>query len=108
TALRNLVENALTYTEAGGRITLAASADSECVTLTVTDTGVGIAPENIPHLFEKFSRIPGQSRGGGTGLGLAIVHEIVVAHGGTVTCESQPGRGTTFRITLPTGERGAP
>jgi signal transduction histidine kinase len=101
TALRNLVDNALTYTDPGGRITLAAGATAEAVTLSVTDTGAGIAPEYIPHIFEKFCRIPGQSRGSGTGLGLAIVHEIVVAHGGTITCDSQPGVGTTFRLALP-------
>lgn len=102
TALRNLLDNALTYTEAGGRITLAATADTDAVTITVADTGTGIAAENIPHIFEKFFRIPGQSRGSGTGLGLAIVHEIVVGHGGTITCTSQPGEGTTFRMELPT------
>jgi PAS domain S-box-containing protein len=101
TALRNLVDNALTYVNSGGKITLAATADSEAATLTVTDTGVGIPPEYVPHIFDKFFRIPGQSRGSGTGLGLAIVHEIAVAHGGTITCESQPGVGTTFRLTLP-------
>lgn len=101
TALRNLLDNALTYTDATGRITLAAAATAEAVTLSVTDTGVGIAPEYIPHIFEKFFRISGQSRGSGTGLGLAIVHEIAVAHGGTITCESRHGAGTIFRLTLP-------
>jgi signal transduction histidine kinase len=101
TALRNLVDNALAYTDSGGRITLAATATSEAVTLSVADTGIGIAAEYIPHIFEKFFRIRGQSRGSGTGLGLAIVHEIAVAHGGTITCDSQPGVGTTFYLTLP-------
>ncbi len=108
TALRNLVENALTYTDRGGRITLTASANTESVTLSVTDTGVGIPPEYIPHIFDKFFRIPGQSREIGTGLGLAIVHEVIVAHGGTITCESQPGVGTTFRIGLPIAEGTSP
>ncbi len=101
TALRNLADNALTYTDAGGRITLTATANAETVTLSVTDTGIGIPSEYIPHIFEKFFRIPGRSREVGTGLGLAIVHEVVVAHGGTITCESRPGVGTTFRIGLP-------
>jgi signal transduction histidine kinase len=101
TALRNLLDNALTYTDAGGRITLAASAAPETVTLSVADTGIGIAPEYIPHIFEKFFRISGQSRESGTGLGLAIVHEIAVAHGGAITCESQAGVGTTFHLMLP-------
>jgi signal transduction histidine kinase len=69
--------------------------------LSVADSGIGIPPEHLPHVFEKFFRVPGQSRGGGTGLGLAIVHEIITAHGGTVTCQSQVGSGTTFHIRLP-------
>jgi signal transduction histidine kinase len=106
-ALGNLLDNALTYTDRGGKITLTAEAAGDGVTLSVSDTGVGIPPEHLPHLFEKFFRVPGQSRGGGTGLGLAIVNEIVVAHGGTVSCESRAGAGTTFRITLPVAA-GAP
>jgi len=101
TALRNLLDNALTYTDPGGRITLSAAPGPDAVLLTVTDTGVGIPPEYLPHVFEKFFRVPGQSRGSGTGLGLAIVHEIVTADGGTIACESQPGVGTTFRLSLP-------
>jgi len=100
-ALGNLLDNALNYTDRGGRITLSAAAGPDAVTLFVADTGIGIPPEHLPHVFEKFFRVPGQSRGSGTGLGLAIVHEIVAAHGGTVTCESQPGSGTVFRLTLP-------
>jgi PAS domain S-box-containing protein len=99
-ALNNLLDNAVTYTPRGGRITLAASGAGETVTMTVTDTGSGIAPEHLPHVFERFFRVPGQSASG-TGLGLAIVHEIVATHGGSITCESQVGVGTTFRITLP-------
>jgi len=100
-ALRNLLDNALTYTDRGGRITLSASAESEAVTLSVADTGIGIPAEHVPHVFEKFFRVPGQSRGTGTGLGLAIVSEIVAAHGGTIWCESRPGAGTAFHIRLP-------
>jgi signal transduction histidine kinase len=101
TALRNLLDNALTYTDAGGRITLSAALGPDAVLLTVTDTGIGIPPEHLPHVFEKFFRVPGQSRGSGTGLGLAIVQEIVTAHGGTITCESHPGIGTSFHLSLP-------
>jgi signal transduction histidine kinase len=100
-ALRNLLDNALTYTDRGGRITLSAAADGDALVLSVADTGIGIPPEHLPHVFEKFFRVPGQSRGSGTGLGLAIAHEIVTAHGGRITCESQPGVGTTFRLRLP-------
>ncbi len=100
-ALRNLLDNALTYTDAGGRISLAAKRSGEFIEFSVTDTGLGIAPEYVPRIFDKFFRVPGQSRGTGTGLGLAIVHEIVVGHGGTIDCESQPGVGTTFHIRMP-------
>lgn len=101
TALRNLLDNALTYTNPGGRITLSAAPGPSAVELSVADTGIGIPAEYLTHVFEKFFRVPGESRGSGTGLGLAIVQEIVAAHGGTITCESQPGAGTCFRLTLP-------
>jgi signal transduction histidine kinase len=100
-ALGNLLENAVTYTDRGGRITLSAARAAEGVAVTVADTGQGIAPEYLPHVFERFFRIPGHSRGGGTGLGLAIAREIVTTHGGTITCDSRPGAGTVFRLTLP-------
>ena len=101
-ALNNLLDNALTYTEAGGRITLAAAdAGAGRVRFTIADTGVGIPPEYLPHVFEKFFRVPGRSQGRGTGLGLAIVREIVAAHHGEVACESRPDKGTVFTLTLP-------
>ncbi|MEO2088301.1 MAG: HAMP domain-containing sensor histidine kinase, partial [Gemmataceae bacterium] len=101
-ALDNLLVNAVAYTDPGGRITLTARpADGGRIELAVADTGVGIPTDHLPHVFDKFFRIPGQTRGQGTGLGLAIVREVVAAHDGNITCESEPGRGTTFRITLP-------
>jgi signal transduction histidine kinase len=100
-ALHNLLDNALRHTHRGGRITLAAHAMNGAVVLSVADTGVGIPPEHLPHVFDRFFRVPGQDQEGGTGLGLAIVREIVTAHSGTVTCESRPGVGTTFTLTLP-------
>jgi len=100
-ALHNLLDNALKYTPSGGRITLTASSAGQFVCLTIADTGAGIPAENLPHVFEKFFRIPGQDRGSGTGLGLAIVREIVLAHSGDVTCTSEQGKGTVFRLTLP-------
>jgi signal transduction histidine kinase len=107
-ALRNLLDNALTYTDRGGRVTLSAGADGDAIVFSVADTGCGIPAEYLPHVFDKFFRVPGQSRGGGTGLGLAIVNEIVVAHNGTVSCESQPGVGTTFYLRLPAAAGDAP
>lgn len=103
-ALGNLLNNAITYTPAGGRVALSAAAADGAVALTVADTGAGIPAEYMPHVFDRFFRIPGQSEEGGTGLGLAIVKEIVTAHRGEVTCESVPGKGTTFRIVLPVAE----
>jgi signal transduction histidine kinase len=103
-ALGNLLDNAVVYTDRGGRITLSAAQEDGRVTFRVADTGAGIAPEHLPHLFERFFRVPGQTRGTGTGLGLAIVREIVTAHGGSISCESQPGAGTVFRLTLPVWE----
>jgi signal transduction histidine kinase len=99
-ALGNLLDNAVTFTDPGGRITLTAAANDGQVVLSIADTGRGIPAEYLPHVFERFFRIPGQSPQGSTGLGLAIVREIVTAHGGTITCESSPGAGTVFRIGL--------
>jgi signal transduction histidine kinase len=102
-ALRNLLDNAFTYTDRGGRITMTAARDGNSVAITISDTGAGIPAEYVPHVFDRFFRVPEQSRGGGTGLGLAIVREIVLAHGGTIACTSRPGAGTTFRLTVPIG-----
>jgi two-component system, NtrC family, sensor histidine kinase KinB len=104
-ALGNLLDNALAYTESGGRVTLsAARVDGDRVRLSVSDTGIGIPVEHLPHVFERFFRVPGRDRTPGTGLGLAIVREIVTAHRGEIACESESGRGTTFHITLPAWE----
>ena len=74
----------------------------------MADTGIGIPPEYLPHVFEKFFRVPGTTHPPGTGLGLAIVREIVLAHGGLITCESTPGAGTVFHMTLPVRQKGRP
>ena len=91
-ALQNLLDNALAHTPQGGRITLAAEPADGKVVFSVADTGSGIPAEYLPLIFEKYFRVPGDTAPGGSGLGLAIVREIVTAHGGTVECESQPGR----------------
>jgi signal transduction histidine kinase len=100
-ALGNLLDNAVKYTDRGGRIALSAVAAGDRVLITVSDTGRGIPPEYVHRVFDRFFRVPGQSVEGGTGLGLAIAREIVAAHGGTISCESRVGEGTTFRLTLP-------
>src|SRR5262249_27307196 len=100
-ALHNLLDNSLRYTGAGGSIRLTAAAANGRVALTVADTGRGIPPEYLPHVFERFFRVPGDSHDSGTGLGLAIVREIVTAHGGTVRCDSEVGAGTRVTMWLP-------
>ncbi|HTQ40322.1 MAG TPA: ATP-binding protein [Pirellulales bacterium] len=100
-ALQNLLDNALAYTPLGGRIKLAAKQVDGKIAFSVTDTGRGIPSEYIQSVFEKYFRIPGSSVPGGSGLGLAIVREIATAHGGSVECESEPGKKTVFRMFLP-------
>lgn len=105
--LMNLLSNAVKYTPQGGSVAIDCSQADGQVVLTVRDTGVGIAPGDLPHVFDRFWRADqARSRTGqrpGAGLGLAISKWIVEAHGGTITVQSRPGRGTTFTVTLPTG-----
>jgi two-component system, OmpR family, sensor kinase len=98
TALDSLVENAVRYTEEGGRIELGAYPDEESVVIEVRDDGPGIPDEELAYIFESFRS--GSSRGG-TGMGLAIVKAIVEAHGGGVSAENLPGGGASFRLRLP-------
>lgn len=99
-----LVDNALKYTPAGGRVTLSLYYNSPWVQVSVADTGPGIPLDDLPHIFERFYRVKGikprPGRPMGTGLGLAIAKWIVEAHGGHITVESQPGKGTTFTVWL--------
>ena len=101
----NLLSNALKYTPPGGRITVSARADEDWVQFSVSDTGRGIPAKYLPRIFEQFFRVPDQGAETGAGLGLAIVKEIVEAHGGTVSVESQEGKGTTFTFTLRRADR---
>ena len=101
---RNLLDNAIRHTPPDGTITVDARRSGSHAVVTVADTGVGIAPEHLPHLGERFYRIDdARSRPtGGTGLGLSICRGIVEAHGGTITFQSRVGEGTAVRVTLPT------
>ncbi len=102
-ALNNLVSNALYHTPPGGRVTLSAGPVTGGVFISVSDTGEGILPEDLPHVFERFYR-GDKSRNravGGAGLGLAIAKGIIEAHQGSIRVESVPGQGTVFTITLP-------
>ncbi|MEV5439510.1 ATP-binding protein [Streptomyces sp. NPDC052682] len=99
----NLLTNALRATAPGGSVTLALAADREPAVLEVRDTGTGIPPEDLPHLFDRFWRADA-ARGrqtGGSGLGLSIARQIVTDHDGTIEVRSTPGAGTTFTVTLP-------
>ncbi|MEW5721779.1 MAG: ATP-binding protein [Thermodesulfobacteriota bacterium] len=109
-ALVNLLDNALKYTDSGGRVTLAARREEGKVILRVTDTGVGIPAEHLPRIFERFYRVDkNRSRElGGTGLGLAIVKHVAQAHGGKVEVVSFPGRGSTFTLILPDRPKSIP
>jgi two-component system, OmpR family, sensor kinase len=102
--LRNLVGNAVQHTRPGTPVTVTVSSQDGQVVVGVRDEGDGIAPEHLPHVFERFYRAdPSRSRdaGGSSGLGLAIVEAIVTAHGGTAGVTSAPGQGTTVRVTFP-------
>jgi signal transduction histidine kinase len=100
--LGNLVGNALKFTAPGGRVTLSARRDSDVIVFAVADTGTGIAPEDLPHVFEQYWKHDQQ----GTGLGLFIARSVVQAHGGRMWVESKPGAGSTFFFTLPLAARG--
>jgi len=103
-AVMNLLDNAIIYTNAGGQVTLTVETKQQQAYLRVHDTGIGIAPEHLPHLFERFYRVDQarvRTEGNSSGLGLAIVDWVIHAHGGTISIESQVGKGSTFTITLP-------
>ena len=97
----NLLQNAIKFTPAGGSIRVSVALAGGDVTVKVSDTGTGIAPEDLPRVFERFYKAD-RSRGSiGTGLGLAVVRHTVEAHGGTASAESEPGRGSTFSFSIP-------
>jgi signal transduction histidine kinase len=108
--LGNLLSNAFKFTDRGGKVWLTVAADDGNVVINVTDTGAGIPPEQLPHIFDKFYQADNQAAAAskGTGLGLAIAKGIVEAHGGHVKVDSTVGKGTTFVVTLPAEPSGAP
>ena len=112
----NLLLNGLRFTPPGGRVTVRCRRDRGQAVVAVADTGVGIAPEDLPHIFERFYRAdPARGRagsasgsldrdrtiGGGAGLGLPIARWIAEAHGGSITVQSEPGKGSVFTVRLP-------
>jgi len=101
--MMELINNALTYTDTGGKVTLSVRTHDDHVCFEVSDTGIGIATKDMPHIFERFYRVdPARSRAtGSSGLGLAIVEKIIRQHGGTTTVTSRVKQGSTFTVTLP-------
>lgn len=99
----NLIDNALKYTPAGGRVTVALALDAQAAVITVTDTGIGMTPQEQARAFEEFyrARNPATANVPGTGLGLTLVKRLVELHSGTVTLRSAPGHGATFTLSLP-------
>lgn len=99
--LCNLVSNAITHTERGGVVSVEAHVDGHDLQFVVRDTGLGISAAHLPHVFERHWRVPATKKKGGLGLGLAIARGIVVAHGGRIWVESEPGKGSAFYVSLP-------
>jgi signal transduction histidine kinase len=106
--LANLVDNAVKYTPAGGRVSLTARRDGTGVRIEVTDDGPGIAAHDLPRIWERLYRGDRSRTERGLGLGLSLVRAIVMAHAGTVHVDSEVGRGSVFAITLPAASPAAP
>lgn len=110
--VNNLIDNALKFTPPDGRISVRLRHDTPGVQLTVSDSGAGISPEDLPHVFERFYRgdKSRQREAGicGSGLGLSICQSIVTAHGGTIRVESEPGNGSRFEVDFPTTSTASP
>ena len=100
-ALANLVDNAVKYTSSRGEIVLAARRDGPSVDVTVTDTGIGIPPQDLPHVWERLFRGDRSRSERGLGLGLSLVKAIALAHGGSVAVDSTPDQGSRFTLRLP-------
>jgi len=103
--LSNLISNAVKFTPPGGNVRVSADRAGDCAEIVVEDTGRGIAPEHLPHIFDRFYRVRGMEEQAspekGLGLGLSFVNWIVRAHAGTIDVKSEPGKGTTFTVRLP-------
>ncbi len=96
-----LLDNAMKFTPVEGAVTLAMSKEADSAVVCVRDTGVGIASDALPHIFERFYRGDSSRTGAGSGLGLAIAKTLVEAHGGTISAESVVGQGSTFSVRIP-------
>jgi two-component system phosphate regulon sensor histidine kinase PhoR len=97
----NLLHNAIKFTQSGGKVILSASPNDNVVVFSVQDTGIGIAPDDLPRIFERFYKADRARATSGTGLGLAIARHLVEAHGGEIWAESELGKGSTFYFSIP-------
>jgi two-component system phosphate regulon sensor histidine kinase PhoR len=96
-----LMDNALKYTPEGGTIAIGVTTTDRWIAIRIRDTGPGIAPETLPHIFERFYRSDESRTGSGAGLGLAIAKELTEAQHGQISVESEIGQGSTFTVSLP-------
>ena len=99
--LSNILQNAIKFTPPGGKITVRTSVDGDMAVVGITDNGIGISAEDMPHIFERFYKADKSRNTGGTGLGLSISSHIIQVHGGRIWVESTPEKGSTFTFTLP-------
>jgi two-component system phosphate regulon sensor histidine kinase PhoR len=97
----NLLHNAIKFTPEGGQVTVRVGQPDHEIRIEVTDTGIGIAAEDLPRIFERFYKVDRSRATSGTGLGLAIARHLVETHGGRIWAESKVGKGSTFYFTLP-------
>jgi two-component system phosphate regulon sensor histidine kinase PhoR len=99
--MMNIIHNAIKFTATGGKVIVSTRLDGELVTTQVSDTGIGISREDLPHIFERFFKADKSRSTSGTGLGLAIAKHTVQIHGGSVWVQSEEGKGSTFGFSLP-------
>ena len=101
--VKNLLANAIKYSPEGGPIEVETGVEGKYVTISITDHGIGVPPDELPHIFERFRRVEREEMSGitGSGLGLAIVKHLVELHSGKITVRSVPGEGSTFTVSLP-------
>jgi signal transduction histidine kinase len=100
-ALQNLIVNAIYYTKSGGKVFVELKSVDNMAYITITDTGVGIYPEDLDKIFNRYYRVSGTEKHNSTGLGLSIAQEIIKQHNGSISVNSNPGKGTVFTVQLP-------
>ena len=104
--LQNLIENSIKFTESNGKINIQLKNENDEILVSVKDTGVGISPNDIEHIFDRYKQAKRTKQNDGVGLGLAIVHKILEVHGINISVKSNPGEGTSFYFKVPTYKPG--